>query len=287
MLVYLGDWNKLMRYLYKTKHGLCKQIASKLFLFIQLLIAPLFVLTSGAQVQTYKQANNEIDFNHDLGSRWSLELNLGQSWTSKPENGTVFSDLSQLYGRAWAHYMPNNKWKLSFFYAYYHNNYVPEIDQNEAPEWRSAIQATYYIHRQRTVLSTRFRIEDRHIRNADSVFEAVGRLRGQLKMVYPFNSSSITKGTIYAIASEELFFKNKSKVSGDDIFDRNKFTAGFGFGVTRNLQIEITYSNEFLPRTVSNSYNAVQLNIVINNFLPRLSKYLFNNNKRNDAATAD
>ena len=113
------------------------------------------------------------------------------------------------------------------------------------------------------------------------------RLRGQIKIVYPFNGPVIALHVLYGIASEELMFKTSSKISGPNLFDRNKFTAGIGYGITKNLQIELTYGNEYLPRTpVSNSYNAISCNLIFNNVLPRLENLLFGGKKR-DAGSSD
>ncbi|NCD72354.1 DUF2490 domain-containing protein [Mucilaginibacter agri] len=258
----------------------------KLIFLVLVVLSPLTVLRVCAQVQGYKQFNNEIDFNHDLSTKWALETNVGQSWTTKPGHESVFSSLAQLYLREWVHYMPSDKWKLSFFYAFYYNRYVPEIDQRKAPEWRSAVQATYYITRKRMILTTRWRIEDRHIQNADTVFEAVNRLRGQVKVVYPINGKVIAEKVFYGIGSEELFFKTSSKVSGSSLFDRNRLTLGVGYGITNNLQIEVAYSNEYLPRPgTDQNYNAFQCNIIFNNLLPRLGHALFG--KKRDPESSD
>jgi hypothetical protein len=148
------------------------------------------------------------------------------------------------------------------------------------------VQAIYYIERKRFIISTRWRIEDRHIKNSDSVFEAVNRLRAQIKTVYPFNGEEIGKHIFYGVGSEELIFKTASKISGPELFDRNRISAGAGYGAGDNFQIELVYINEYLPREISKIYNELQVNIVINNFLPRLSKELFHK-KLKEAATGD
>jgi len=257
-----------------------------LFFLSLLIINPFTALVVHGQTQSYNQINNELDFNRDLSQHWALEFDAGQSWTTLPGHSNIFSSLAQLYGRAWVHYAPDDKWKISFFYGYYFNKYDPAIDQRAAPEWRSAVQAIYYIERRRAIISTRFRIEDRHIYNADSVYEAVDRFRAQIKAVYPLNSQYIGWHTVYCIGSEELMFKTSSKVSGSQFFDRNKFTAGFGYGVTKNMQIEITYCNEYIPRAISDNYNELQFNVVFNNVLPRLGKYLFGE-KHPEGSSAD
>lgn len=232
--------------------------------------------TQKSQAQSqHNQFWNEYALNRSFNKHWAAQLDIGLTFTSVPDHHTVFGSLAQVYGRSWIHYLPNNKWKLSAFYAYFYNHYVPEIDQRKAPEWRSAIQAIYYIHKGRYLLNTRFRIEDRHIYNTDSVYEAVNRFRAQIKLVCPINAREIQKGVFYGLASDELFFKTKSKISGPENFDRNRFTIGIGYALTDNFILEVSYANEQLPRK-SNSeyYDALQVNVSINNLFPRIKRLL-------------
>jgi hypothetical protein len=249
----------------------------KLLPFIGVLMSLLYCEKVSAQQNgDHGQLWNEYILNHTFNDKWETELDIGQTFTSLEQNTSVFGTLSQVYGRAWVHFSPSEKWKLSFFYAYYYNHNVPEINQTEAPEWRSAMQAIYRIHTGRYTLSTRARIEDRHIYNPDSVYEAVNRLRTQLKIVYPLNGSSIEKKVIYGFSSDELFFKTKSKISGPDLFDRNRFTIGLGYAFTDNIQLELSYVNEALPRSGAvNFNNAIQINLSFNNLFENIGRKLF------------
>jgi len=243
-----------------------------------LLINLLFAFITRAQVQQYKQFAGELDFNTDLSSKWSLEGNVGQTFSTVPGGGAT---LAQIMVREWVHYAFSDKWKFSFFYAYYFNKYVPEIDQREAPEWRSAMEAIYYIHRKRSVISTRWRIEDRHILNPDTVYEAVDRLRGQVKITYPFNGKIISPNVVYGIGSEEIFLKTRSKISGADIFDRNRITIGLGYCTWNNIQLELTYVDEFLPRKpASENFSVFQVNLVFNNIFKNLEHQLFGGSQK-------
>ena len=234
------------------------------------------------QEQTnYKQFWNEFNFTRTLKGKWSLELNLGQTWTSSPEQSSMFSYNSQLYARGWVHYHFNARWKFSFFYAYFFNRYVPEIKQKGLPEFRSAYQAIYYIHKLRYTLSTRLRIEDRHIRNDSGTFEAYYRFRTQIKLLYPINGKRIREGVFYGIGSEEFYFKTTTTLTGKEFFDRSRLTLGLGYSLTDDMQAELTYVNEFLPRDSGDEiYNVVQLNFSFNNFLENLKKK-FSSKKEN------
>ncbi len=244
--------------------------------FCLLVIGQSAVLTVCAQVQNYQQANNEFQFFREINKRWELEFDARQSWTTVPGGSNVFNSLSQLSGYLAVHYKPSNRWKVSYLFGYYFNEYVPELNQRGAPEWRSTIQGMYYIMRRRTTISTRLRIEDRHIANKDSIFEAQERFRTEIKAVYPFNGKSIKKGVIYGFASEELMFKTSSNVGGGGNFDRNKLEIGLGYNLGDNFQVELMYTNEYLPRKpVSNNYNEVQLTLIFYNVFKKIEKNLF------------
>lgn len=244
--------------------------------FYLLMISQSAILTVCAQVQNYRQANNEFEFYRGINKNWELEFDARQSWTTKPGGANVLSSLSQLSGYVAVHYKPSDRWKVSYLYGYYFNEYVPELNQRSAPEWRSTIQGIYYIMRSRTTISARLRIEDRHIANKDSVFEAEERFRTEIKAVYPFNGHSIKKGVIYGFASEELMFKTSSNVGGGSNFDRNKLDIGIGYNINDNFQIELMYTNEYLPRTpVSNSYNELQLTLIFYNVFKKIEKEIF------------
>jgi len=235
-----------------------------------------FLLLAGksfAQDQDYNQFWNEFSFTRDLNQKWSLEANLGLTTSSIPDKDDPFNSFTQFYFRAWAHYYPGTKWKLSAFYAYFYNYNVPELNQRKAPEFRSALQATYYAIKARGRVNFRFRYEDRHLQNDSLYFEAVSRFRLQAKFVYPITGHKIEKEVLYGFASEEVFFKTKSDISGPDFFDRNRFTIGLGYAFTNDIQFEASYANEILPRDGRRDlYHALQVNVIFTNFLSSVKK---------------
>jgi Protein of unknown function (DUF2490) len=248
------------------------------------LICIILSVEGRGQTLVYNQFWNQYEFTKTLKGKWSLEFDIGQSWTgTPPDNKKMFTYYSQVYFRGWTHFHFSSRWRFSIFFAYFFNKYVPEINQENYPESRLALQATYFIIRKRYTLLTRMRLEDRHIQNSEGYMEGVYRFRNQLKFVYPFNGNRIRKGIIYGIASDELFFKTASSVTGSQFFDRNRFTAGAGYSVTNDIQVELTYVNDYLPRSPKNKvYNVAQLNVKFNNLLGnvyhRLQKRLGENN---------
>jgi hypothetical protein len=207
-----------------------------------------------------------------IGERWTLEFNIGQSFTSIPPNqASMFAKGSQTYLRGWAHYYASPRWKLSYFLALFGNKEIPDIEQAKNFEIRYAIQGIYYINKIGYTLNTRFRIEDRRIQNNAKTFEAYYRLRGQLKYTQPINGKIIRKGIYYGMASEELFFKTQAAITGKDFFDRNRITIGAGYAITDETQIELLYSNEILPRESGNYiYNTYQINVAFSDIFKKL-----------------
>lgn len=111
------------------------------------------------------------------------------------------------------------------------------------------------------------------MRNDDGYFEAVMRFRFQTKMTYPINHPLIETNTIYTFISDEVMFKTKSSISGNSVFDRNRFTAGLGYSFPGEIQMELSYANENLPRgDRTEIYHAIQLNVIFNDIIPNLKK---------------
>lgn len=238
------------------------------------------------QTNTYAQFWNEYCITGAIFKKSGLELNIGQAWTGTPSHKSMFAENSQIYVRGWMHYYFNARWKFSGFLAYYSNKDIPEINQEQAPEIRVAVQAIYFFKKIPYTLNARVRLENRNIRNDNGKYETNFRMRYQLRCIYPLNSKVIHQGTVYAYGAEEIMFKTSSGIAGSQLFDRNRFTIGGGYSITDDIQTEITYVNEFLPRPeVNKLYNALQLNMYFNNPFINLKNTFFK--KRAPAAEAE
>ena len=261
-----------------SKSGLTwKHRRRGIYLFPMLLFC---VLASEAQTNKYAQFNNEFTFTRSLKGKWVSELNFSHTWCSTPSGQNAFHINSQWYVRGWIHYYASARWRFSTFLAYFYNRAIPELSQTEVPELRFAIQSTYYFHKVGYTLLGSFRIEDRKFWTEENIWEASYRFWGQLRFVYPLNGKTIRRGVMYAIASEEFFLKTGAVISGKQSFDRNKVTLGGGYSITDDLQLELTYANEFVPRKeVNEMYNTFAFNVNINNFIPKLRKKFSSKNE--------
>ncbi len=228
-----------------------------------------------AQTTSYTQLGNELQFSRAINDKWAGEMYLGGTFSSTSEESRVLKTNIQRYIFGWAHYYLTPRWKLSSSFGYYYNKDVPDIGQYYSPEYRFTLQGMYYFHKTGYTLLTRMRGEFRYIMNAEGVFEDKYRYRQMIKFMKPINSQFLRGGVFYFVTTEELLFKPQAKTRGVNFFDRNRFEIGGGYLVSDDLQLELTYVNEFMPRDDYNDlYNVLAVTVTINNLLPRLKKKL-------------
>jgi len=231
---------------------------------------------SKAQTTSYNQLSNEYQFGRMITHKWAGEVYFGAAFSSTPNESRVLKTNISRYFMVWAHYYLSPRWKLSSSIAYYYNKDVPDIGQYFSPEWRLSLQGIYFFHKTRYTLLTRSRVELRYIMNADSVFEFKYRYRQMLKFMLPINSRVFRQGVFYVMTTEELMFKPDAKTTGVTFFDRNRFEIGGGYFITDDIQVELTYVNEFLPRDNGNEmYNCLSFTFTFNNLLTNLKKKIF------------
>lgn len=258
---------------------LSKSNPNQIITIIRCLFVVLMITNSYGQNTTYNQFWNEFQFNQTLSKKWSTEIDFGAAYSSTASSSNLFENTIQRSVRGWAHYYYSPRWKLSTFVAHYNNRDVPEIGQFESPEWRFALQGIYYFHKTGYTLSTRMRTEFRHMRNQDDDYENVFRYRQQIKYLQPINSKVLRKGVVYAVASDEIYFKSGAKVTGESFFDRNRLNIGAGYLFSDDIQIELCYANEYLPRNNGTQItNAASLTLSFNNLLRNIQKKIASKN---------
>lgn len=231
----------------------------------------IFAVAAGAQTTPFTQWSNELQLTRTINERWAAEVYLGGTFSNTPTESRVLKTNIQRYVVAWGHYFLNPRWKLSSGLAYYYNKDVPDIGQYFSPEYRLSLQGIYFIHKTGYTLSTRMRGEFRYMMNADSVYEDNYRYRQMIRYMQPINGKILRQGVFYFVTSEELLFKPNAKTAGVTFFDRNRFELGAGYLITDNLQLELTYANEFIPRDNGNDmYHIVSLTITVNNLVENI-----------------
>lgn len=251
----------------RSSRIICYPVILSFFFFV-------FSLIIKAQTN-YTQISSEVDLVRTINDRWSAELDLAGTYSNTPEEPRILKTNIQRNFMAWAHYQFSPRWKLSSFLAYYRNKDVPEIGQYKAPEWRLGLQGRYYFHKIGYTLTTDMRAELRFISDEEGVFDDIYRYRQKLKYMKPLNSRMLRKGVVYIFASEEIIFRSKAKETGMTYFDRNLFSIAAGYLITDDLQIELAYTNEFVPRDDGNMiYNVISLTLTVNNLLSKVGKLI-------------
>jgi hypothetical protein len=258
---------------YKPKTTFFKNFYRTLLFPVILLFS--FHLYTNAQTNSYNQFSNEFQLARAINNKWAAEIWLGSAFSSTPAEDRMLKTNIQRYIFGWGHYYLSPRWKLSSSLAYFYNKDVPDIGQYYTPEYRLTVQGTYFIHKTGYTLSTRLRGEFRYMMNSDGVYEDRYRYRQSLKYLQPLNSKFLRKGVFYILAEEEIILR-----SYGNLFDRNRFQAGGGYLITDDLQLELTYTNEFLPRdNVNENYNVLGLTITFNNPVSNLKKRLFSDSE--------
>ncbi len=236
----------------------------------------LWYFVANAQNTSFTQLANELQFNRTISEKLAGEIWLGGAFSNTPSDNRVLSTNIQRYFFIWMNYQYSPRWKLSSSLAYYYNRDVPDIGQYPSPEYRLTIQGVYFINKTGYILSTKMRGELRYMMNAEGVFEDKYRYRHLIKFVKPLNSKVLRKGIVYFLSSEELLFAPKAKTKGVNFFDRNRFDIGCGFMITNDLQIELAYLNEYIPRDDGDIINnTVELTLIFNNLFPNIKERIF------------
>ena len=226
-----------------------------------------------AQTDSYTQFGNEFQLVRAIDDKLAAEVYFGSTFSNTPSEPRILSTNIQRYISGWIHYYYTPRWKFSSSLAYYYNKDVPDIGQYFSPEWRLSLQGTYYFHKTGYTLLTRMRGEFRYMMDEEGVYQDKYRYRQAIKYMKPINSKVLRKGVFYFLASEELLFKPNAKTSGITFFDRNRFEVGGGYLVTDDLQLELAYQNEFVPRDNGNElYNIIAFTLTFNNPLTNLKK---------------
>jgi hypothetical protein len=241
-----------------------------------LLVMTWFLYASAlGQTTEFNQISNEIQFTRSITDKLATELVINGDYSETPQESRIMQTNIQRGAVFFGHYQYSPRWKLSSFIAYYNNKDVPDLGQYNAKEWRFGLQGIYYIKKVGYTLSTRGRAELRYLQNEEGIYEDIFRYRQMIKLIQPLNAKVLRQGVFYFITSEEVILRSTAKATGMAHFDRNRLQIGGGYIINDNLQVELSYLNEFVPRDSGDQlYHIAGVSLTINNFLPNLKKKL-------------
>lgn len=95
----------------------------------------------------------------------------------------------------------------------------------------------------RIYLTHRFRYEQRFVEDQD--FRT--RYRYNLFMNVPLNKKALEKDALYLALYNEIFINGERNIGNDrqvGVFDRNRFYAGLGYGITNKMRVQLGFMNQ-------------------------------------------
>ncbi|SHK55929.1 DUF2490 domain-containing protein [Chryseobacterium polytrichastri] len=124
------------------------------------------------------------------------------------------------------------------------NSYNSDNSKKQRYEKRPFQQVSLGGRIGRTLVSHRFRVEERFIDNPDTFLV---RLRYLISLRIPFNKAG-EKEKYYGILKNEI----RMNVVKEDPFDSNRITAGIGIKTGKNSAIEVAFINQIQTGATSN-----------------------------------
>ena len=214
----------------------------------------LFLISSGFPVtaQTEKKIDKQSIlwtryFNQLLfDKKWSLHTEFDNRLFLKPVEQNVF--VFRVQGR----YKINEYLETGVGFAYFSvDTQIPEIDPDfNVPEYRFQQDMTLKLNVKRVTVLQRFQLEERFIRNANSLELLPGsifswRFRYRLQADYIFWKKE--NQYLKTVLSDEIMFNFGKKII-KNTFDQNRVYAALQYGMNKNIALELGYLNSFQRR---------------------------------------
>lgn len=195
-------------------------------------------------------ANAQID--EDKIGAWYMyfwntqfkESNFGLQGDVQYRNWNLLGDLEQLLLRGGLTYKPENaNIRLTAGYAHITSGAYGDSDVTTSES--RVYQEALLPHRlsDRFHFTHRFRYEQRWVENQD--FRT--RFRYNLFLNIPLNQTNLNRNAIYLAFYNELFINGEREIGNNrrvEIFDRNRFYSGIGYGLTDNLRLQAGYMQQ-------------------------------------------
>lgn len=240
----------------------------KYYFLIVCLLLNLATAAQEHEVNYTGQLWSEIDLSGKISKKLKWQVDLQYSRQGQYDDYDLFRFNSQFTFRPWLHYYPVKNLRISAFAGLWYNFAISEAGAREYPEYRGALQATWYRPKAGRLLSYRFRSEFRDIEDRQGAFEHVVRLRYMVKYLHTLYHASFDKHAVYAVGFNEFFMNGGSKVTGYHLFDQNRVFLGVGYNITDDVTFETGYFNQLQEHAHEEKYDMNhiwQLTLMIDN----------------------
>ncbi len=178
---------------------------------------------------------------------WNTQLKesrIGFQGDVQYRNWNLLGDLEQLLLRGGITYSPENvNIRLTAGYAHITSGTFGDSDitTTESRIYQEALMPQRLSNRFQ--FTHRFRYEQRWVENQD--FRT--RFRYNLFLNIPLNQVNLTQNTVYLAFYNEIFINGEREIGNNrrvEIFDRNRFYSGLGYGLTDKLRIQAGYMQQ-------------------------------------------
>ena len=220
-----------------------------------LFVLIVFLFSSATKAQKSDFGNWYIYFGNQ-------PINKKFNWQNEVQyrNYNFIGDINQLLLRTGIGYnLTENNNNVLLGYAFINSsNYIANTAEKKSINEHRLYQQ--FITKQnfnRVFIQHRYRVEERFI---EADFKL--RFRYFLSINVPINKKIITTNTFYLSAYNEIFINAQQPT-----FDRNRIYGAVGYGINKNLKIEIGFMSQILQTT-----STKQLQIVLFNNIPFLQK---------------
>ncbi len=172
------------------------------------------------------------------------DSNIGLQGDIQYRNWNLIGDLEQLLVRGGLTYIPDNtNVRLTAGYAHITSGIFGDSDLTTTEN--RLYQEVLMPHKvgDRFLFTHRFRYEQRWVENQD--FRT--RFRYNLFLNIPLNMPNLNKNAIYVALYNELFINGERDIGNGrkiEIFDRNRFYTGLGYGLSDRLRLQAGYMDQ-------------------------------------------
>ena len=145
----------------------------KSYLIIACLLLSLTTVAQEHEVNYTGQLWSEIDLSGKISKKLKWQVDLQYSRQGQYDDYDLFRFNSQFTFRPWLHYYPVKNLRISAFAGLWYNFAISEAGAREYPEYRGALQATWYRPKMGRLLSYRFRSEFRDIEDRQGLLSTL------------------------------------------------------------------------------------------------------------------
>ena len=232
-----------------------KYLQLVMFFIVLLFICPNFNAYSQKTVNTHYQNWTQYFINVRIKEYWSVNSDVLYRW--KDLDGQKLQ--TGIRGSITYHFKKPITLTAGYVYfVHFPSTKGATVTRHEHRPWQQLLITSKH---GRFQLQHRYRFEQRFIEKASNTMLTGGygfnfRLRYQLTLQCPINKKEIEKGTLYALAYNEVFV-NFGKEIVYNYFDQNRTGLGLGYQISKSFAATLGYQYIWQQQSKGNQYNSI------------------------------